>query len=253
VRIVYLANNRLGVEVLKLLKAEGEALVGLGLHPPSRRAFGDDLLEIAGLDPEQILPGESICSRETIARLRVMEPDMIVSILFGYILSPEVLEIPEVGCINLHPSYLPYNRGTYPNVWSIVEGTPAGVTLHYIDKGVDTGAIIAQKEVEVLPTDTGETLYRKLERASIDLFAESWPRIRDGRLDCLTQHPEEGTCHRVKDVERIDCIDLDARYTGRYLIDVLRARTFPPHRGAYFEVDGRRVYMRLDLQYEEDF
>ena len=62
-----------------------------------------------------------------------LQPDIGLSILFDYILRSEFLELCPLGVVNLHPSYLPYNRGQYPNVWSIMDGTPAGVTLHYID------------------------------------------------------------------------------------------------------------------------
>jgi methionyl-tRNA formyltransferase len=131
-------------------------------------------------------------------------------------------------------------------VWSIIEGTPAGVTLHYVDAGIDTGDIIARHEVAVDAVDTGETLYRKLERAAVTLFRENWPAIRAGRIERTAQN-DEGASHRTRDVETIDRIDLDRTYTGRELINLLRARTFPPHRGAYIEVDGQRVYLELSL------
>ena len=115
---------------------------------------------------------------------------------------------------------------------------------------MDTGDIIARRQVEVEPVDTGESLYRKLEKACVDLFQESWPDIRSGRAP-RTPQPREGTCHRTRDVERIDAIDLYRESPARELIDVLRARSFPPYTGAYFEEGGRRVYLRLDLFYED--
>jgi methionyl-tRNA formyltransferase len=252
VRIVYLANNRLGVRVLRWLVAEGEEVVGLGLHPPQKRVMGAEMLATAALPADRVLTGESIRTGECTERVCAMDPDIIVSVLFGYVLPAEILGIPRHGCVNLHPAYLPYNRGAFPNVWCIVDGTPAGVTLHYMDRGIDTGRIIAQEQVPVSPCDTGEALYRKLELAGMSLFKTAWPAIRLGRVSCVAQQHCHGTSHRVQDVEKIDRIDLDATYTGRHLIDLLRARTFPPHKGAYFEAEGRRIYIRVDLQYEED-
>lgn len=252
VRVVYLANNRLGLEVLKVLKGQGCNLVGLGLHPIERRRFGDELLELADLRSEEIILGDTLKDAETTSKLRQLAPDLILSVLFGYVLPPEILDIPSKGCVNLHPSFLPYNRGAYPNVWSIVEETPAGVTLHYMDKGLDTGAIISQRRVDVSPVDTGESLYAKLDRAALDLFSEYWPRLREGRVDAIPQARNDGTYHRSADVEEIDEIKLDATYSARQLIDVVRARTFPPHKGAYFIVDGRRVHMELRLTYGDD-
>lgn len=252
-RVLYLGNNRLGVEVLKFLKEEDEEIVGIGVHPPHKRTYGQELLDVAGLQQDRILPGQSISQPETANKLRQLNPDLVVSVLFGYILSPEVLKIPRLGSINLHPAYLPYNRGANPNVWSIVEGAPAGVTLHYMGERIDTGDIIARESVSIEPTDTGKTLYRKIEQTGLELFRKTWSKIREGRASRLPQNGNEGTYHRVSDLDQIDRIDLEATYRARNLINILRARTFRPHKGAYFEIDGRRVYMRLDLQYEEDF
>ena len=155
------------------------------------------------------------------------------------------------GCVNCHPALLPYNRGQYPNVWSIIENTPAGVTLHYIDCGIDTGDIIAQKEVLIEPIDTGESLYKKLEKTCVNLFKDTWFMIRSRQAPRIPQLSNEGTYHRTSDVELIDKIELDCKYTARELINILRARTFPPYKGAYFLHNGRKVYLQLKL-FNED-
>src|SRR5207248_7068189 len=136
------------------------------------------------------------------------------------------------------------------NVWSIVDGTPAGVTLHYIDEHVDTGDIIAQREVLVDAADTGGTLYNKLERAAEALFCETWPLVRSGKAPRIPQG-SGGTYHRVRDVEAIDEIDLDRPYKAGDLINILRARSFPPHRGAYFRDGNRKVYIEVSLISEQ--
>jgi methionyl-tRNA formyltransferase len=136
-------------------------------------------------------------------------------------------------------------------VWSIIDHTPAGVTIHYIDSGVDTGDIIAQREVAIEPVDTGETLYRKLERASVELFREQWSLIREGKVIRRPQ-PDGGTTHRVRDLQAIDRIDLDGQYAGRKLLDILRARTFSGFSGAYFVENGRRVFVSVKLEYGDD-
>jgi methionyl-tRNA formyltransferase len=250
-RILFLGNNRVACEIAAWLRAQGEEIVGLVLHPEGRRKFGDEIIQAAGVPRERVFDGARLREPETLAAIRALEPEIGLSVLFGYIVRPEFLALLPAGCVNLHPSLLPYNRGAYPNVWSIVEGTPAGVTLHYIDPGVDTGDIIAQQEVAVEPVDTSATLYEKLERASVELFQATWPAIRAGAAP-RTPQPAGGTSHRVRDVERIDEIRLDETYTGRELIDRLRGRTFPPYKGAYFKADDRKVYLRLELTYEDE-
>jgi methionyl-tRNA formyltransferase len=251
-RVVCLVNNALGARVLAWLRATGEDVVGLVLHAPERRTCGA-LLERAaqGLAPERVALGPDLTGERTLARIRDWGADIAVSVLFDHILRPPFLGLFPRGVVNLHPSYLPYNRGQYPNVWAIVEGTPAGATLHHIDAGVDTGDLIAQEQVPVASTDTGESLYAKLEEAAFRVFTGAWPQVRSGAAPRIPQ-PTGGTAHRRADVERIDRVDLDRTYTGRELIDLLRARTFPPYGGAYFEEDGRRVHLRLYLAEEDE-
>ena len=181
-------------------------------------------------------------SRDRIAALR---PDIGLSIYYRHIFKPEIISLFPQGIINLHTAYLPYNRGAYPNVWSIVDQTPAGVTLHYIDEGIDTGPIIAQEYVPVTAFDTGETLNNRLTDAAFELFKQTWPKISDGTI-------KHGTYHNVADVEKIDEIHLDETYVARDLINVLRARTYPPYDGAYFIDNGEKIYMELNLRKEDD-
>ena len=252
VRILFLGNNWVGWQTIRWLKDQGEEIAGLVLHPRHRQKFGDEMLGSAGVDPKFVFDGARLREAKVLESIRALKPDIGVSVFFGYILRPDFLAVPPAGCINLHPSFLPYNRGTYPNVWSILEGTPAGATLHYVDPGVDTGDIITQRRVEVEPTDTAETLYRRLEHACVQLFTEAWPLVREGRAPRFSQTGEQGTSHRAQDVERIDEIDLQATYRAQDLIDLIRARTFPPHPGAYFRSGGRKVYLRLQFEYDDE-
>lgn len=251
-RILYLGNNWVGWQVLQWLKQQGEEIVGLVVHPPHRRKYGEEILQCVGLDPSCIFDGSQLGRGDVIGAIQQLKPEIGISALFGYILRPEFIEGMPYGCINIHPAFLPFNRGAHPNVWSIVEGTPAGVTLHFIDEGVDTGEIIAQRQLPVEPIDTGETLYRKLEQAAVQLFKENWSLIRSGKKTSGSIPQEKGSYHRTRDVEDIDRIELERTYKAKELINILRARTFPPYRGAYFIENGKRVYMQLHLDTSEE-
>lgn len=252
VRILFFGNNWIGWQIAAWLCAQGEGIVGLVLHPPKQRKYAEEIVAGAGVDPSCIFDGSRLEEAEVIAAIKALKPDIGVSALFGYILRREVLELMPAGCINVHPALLPYNKGAYPNVWSIIEESPAGVTIHFIDNGIDTGDIIAQRQVTVEPVDTGETLYRKLERTAVDLFKETWPLVCSGQSPRLPQGKGEGTYHRVQDIEPIDKISLDQTYTAKELINIIRARTFPPYAGAYFRHGRRKIYLRLQLLYEEE-
>ncbi len=251
-RILYLGNNWLGWQVLKWLKEQGEEIAGLVIHPLEKRKYGEEILRCAGLGPARVFDGSRLQEPEIKDAIRSLRGDMGFSVLFNYLLKAEFLEIFPRGVINLHPSLLPYNRGQNPNVWSIIEETPAGATIHYVDEHLDTGDIIAQREVPVEPVDTGESLYRKLEGEALALVKQAWPSICAGGIPGRRQDLGKGTFHRTRDLESIDAIDLRKSYRARDLLNIIRARTFPPHRGAYFEVGGRRVYVRVALEYEKE-
>ena len=246
-RIICFCNNWAGLQVLNFLRAQGEDIACVVMHPPARQKYG---AEIAAAAASPIIDASGLREPGTIETIRKLAPQIGVSAYFGYILKRPVLDLLPMDCINLHPALLPYNRGAHPNVWSIVDGTPAGVTLHYVDEGVDTGDIIAQAQVSCDLIDTGETLYRKLERASVDLFAATWPRVRKGRTTRTRQDRGAGTSHRVKELERLAEIDLNRTYPAGKLLDLIRAQTFPAYGGAWFRYQGRKISLRVSFHEE---
>jgi len=246
-KIAYFGNNLVGWKILSWLKEQNEDVVCLFVHPPENQKYGREIIRTANLDPEWVFHATVLRNRNIRESILRLKPDIGISAFFGYILRKEIIELFPKGVINIHPSYLPHNRGAYPNVWSIVDGTPAGVTIHYLDEGIDTGDIIAQREVEVKLTDTGQSLYRRLERESIELFKDKWHEIKMGNFETKVQDPDVGTHHFISDVESIDRIELERTYKARDLINIVRARTFPPHKGAYIEVNGKRIYLELNL------
>lgn len=250
-RILLLCNNWVGWQIGKWLRDQNEDIAGLVLHPPDNRRYGDEILDSIGMNPDSVYDGSCLQESEVFKAIEELQFDIGLSIYFGYILTPEFINLFPDGVINLHPAYLPFNRGAYPNVWSIVEDTPAGVTIHYIDPGIDTGDIIARCQISTEPVDTGESLYRKLEYGSIDLFKETWPKIRSGNAPRFPQGKNEGTFHHASDVKKIDQIDLDSKYMASEMINIIRARTFPPYQGAYFVSKGRKIYLQLHLLYED--
>lgn len=251
-RIVFFGNNWTAWKTLEWLKEQNIELVALVIHPESKQKFTKELINASQLPDDRIICATSLKEEATIHFLKSLNANIGVSVLFDYILSQECIDLFPEGIINSHPSFLPYNRGQYPNVWSIIDGSPAGVTLHYIDKGIDTGDIITQRTVTVEPTDTGISLYKKLELCALDVFKEEWPQIACGKAKRSKQGTQAGTYHKTKDVDSIDHIELEKKYSAKELIDIIRARTFPPYKGAFFEKDGKRVYIRMELKYEDD-
>ena len=180
--------------------------------------------------------------------IKDIEPDIAISSGFKHKVPEEILEIPEKGIINLHPSYLPYNKGAHPYVWPIIEGTPAGVSIHKMNKHMDEGPVLAKRKVEVKLEDTGKDLYERLQRQQAALFKENWEEIKQEEIEENQQNPSDGTLHYRDDFDDAARIDPSETVVAGNFLDRLRALTFPPHNTAYFDRDGRRYYVSVDIE-----
>jgi methionyl-tRNA formyltransferase len=216
-------------------------LVFLGVNDVGMRIY-EWLCDRDGIEVSALVTTES-----QLQLVRELEPEIVVSVGYDHLVPPDILSEPPAGCINLHPAYLPYNRGKSPNVWSIVENTPAGVTLHYMDEEFDTGEIIARREVDLSFSDTGKDLHHRLETAQFDLFTDVWPTIEAGDVETTTQSLENGEYHSVEDFQELCEIAPDEEYSAKELLDILRALTFPPFDNAYIEIEGERYYVDVDI------
>lgn len=193
-----------------------------------------------------------ITTKEELQLIEQKKPDIIVSCGFRYKVPASILQVPPLGCVNIHSSYLPFNRGANPNVWSIIENTPAGATIHFMDDKFDTGPIIARRKVGVSLSDNAKDLYKKLEDAQVELFEETWTQIKQQKIKPIKQKKEAGTTHTHKDFKEMCQIELNKRYTGRELVNRLRALTFPPYDNAYLIEKGKKFYLRLEIYPAKD-
>lgn len=163
------------------------------------------------------------------------------------ILKSPLIDAPQLGFLNTHPSLLPHNRGKHYNFWALVEQAPFGVTIHRVDSGVDTGDIVAQATIQYDWCDTGETLYNKAQSAMVDLFCKTYPALRKGQYDSKPQNACLGSFHRAAELEGASMINLDANYRGRDLLNLLRARTFEGYPGCWFEESGERYEISVKI------
>lgn len=146
---------------------------------------------------ENVVATEEPLDVETAGRF-----DLFVSHGYRHIIREPVLSLIERRAVNLHISLLPWNRGADPNLWSWLEQTPKGVTIHYIDAGVDTGPIVAQREVALDGGGTLASTYAELQAAMTGLFVERWPEICAG--DPGRAQRGKGSYHAVADKARVE-------------------------------------------------
>tara|TARA_B100001741_G_C16461831_1_gene555556 strand:- start:229 stop:828 length:600 start_codon:yes stop_codon:yes gene_type:complete len=127
--------------------------------------------------------------------------NFLVSYGYRYILKKKILKLFGECAINLHISYLPYNRGSDPNFWSFMDNTKKGVTIHKINEGIDTGNIIVQKEIvfDNIEEQTLSSTYNILQSEIQSLFFENWDLIKRKRISSFPQK-ESGSFHQKKDM-----------------------------------------------------
>lgn len=152
-------------------------------------------------------------------------PDWIISYNYRHIIKSDVIESFPGRILNFHVSLLPWNRGADPNLWSFLDNTPKGVTIHHIDEGVDTGPILLQKELMFdAQIETLESSYARLQEEIQLLFKENWEKIRSGLLSPYPQ-VTGGTRHFTRDSVKfkefmgsdfikVKCSELVSRYAN---------------------------------------
>jgi len=133
--------------------------------------------------------------------------DWVVSYGYRHILKKQHIKSAKNPIINLHISFLPYNKGADPNYWSWVEDTPKGVTIHEIDEGIDTGDIFTQKQVKFKNNETLSSSYNKLKVEIETLFINSFKDIFNGNLKPIKQKGK-GTTHYKKDFPGVKSWDI---------------------------------------------
>lgn len=135
--------------------------------------------------------------------VRELEPSFVISFNYRHLVPGEVLRLLPGRIINLHTSLLPYNRGSSPNFFSFWDNTPKGVTIHLMDEGLDTGAVLCQREVAMEEDkETFSSSYARLLSEIEKLFREKWDDIKAGKLEAKPQSGE-GTLHRMRELEEI--------------------------------------------------
>lgn len=130
-------------------------------------------------------------------------PSLVISYNYSHIVPENVIAFLKGNILNLHISYLPWNRGAYPNLWSILDDTPKGITIHRMVKGLDAGAILYRREIFF--DETKETLassHRKLNEEIVRLFQEHWEEIWEGTYS-LTPQQGKGSYHALKDMRAL--------------------------------------------------
>lgn len=158
--------------------------------------------------------------------------------------------VKSVKCINVHPGLNPFNRGWFPQVFSIINGLPAGATIHEIDEHLDHGPVIVQKQIEILSHDTSLTAYNKILEAEIEMLRSNLIKILNSQYQVSVK--EEGNLNLKADFNKLCHLDLQNNDSLQNHLNLLRALTHGNYANAYFlNEKGKRVFVKIEFKIEE--
>jgi len=186
-RVVFIGTGEIGVPTLRALVKSEHDVVGV-LTQPDKPVGRSQLIEAPPIKNAlfganiPVLQPARIKDRQAIEEIRALKPDVIVVMAYGQILPRGALEIPKVACLNLHASLLPRWRGAAPIQAAIAAGDrETGITVMYMDEGLDTGDILLQRTIDILPADTGGALHDRLAEVAPETLLESLDLLAKGK------------------------------------------------------------------------
>ncbi len=252
INIAYAGDREIAVDILTFIIDNGVKPRALFVPPEKEASHNQELINMCNhLENSDISEGDEFRTDGNIKRLKDLDLDYIISIHFPYIYPKSILDIPKHGIINLHPAYLPFNRGWHTPTWAIYEGTPYGATLHFMDEDLDSGDIITRKKIEKKQEDTAHTLYQKALKLEKKLFKESWEDLVNFEYNKIPQDLHKGTRHTKEDIKKIQKVELEEKIEVKEFIKKLRALTTNKlSEAAYFQ-QGEDKY-RIQINIEED-
>jgi methionyl-tRNA formyltransferase len=247
-KIAYAANRKIGLVGLEAILAHGWKPSALMVATGKGADHADQMKQL--VPDGVILAGDLFRTPFGIRTLQSLDLDYILSIHFPYLITREVLAIPKIGTLNLHPAYLPFNRGWHTPSWAIIEETPYGATFHWVEEGLDTGDIVFQKALEINPDDTAHSLYQRVLKIEEAMIQEAIPLLLAKQI---ARNPQghKYTSHTKKDIENIRKLNLNETKKVKDIINQLRGLTTNNFQeAAYFEQDGVRYLVRIEIQRE---
>jgi methionyl-tRNA formyltransferase len=236
-RIVFAGTPEFSVSCLSALLNSSHEICAVYTQPDrpagrGRKLTASPVKQLAVEHQIPVYQPQTLKTPEAQAELRALEPDMMIVVAYGLLLPKAVLEIPKLGCVNVHASLLPRWRGAAPIQRSLLAGdTETGITLMQMDVGLDTGAMLKKATCEILPSDTAETLHDRLAKLGADLLAENIDELEN--LPATAQNDDLATyAQKLNKVEA----QLDWQQNAAYLARQVRA--FNPYPIAQAEIAG---------------
>ena len=239
-RIIFIGTGEIGVPTLQALQTSEHEIVAV-LTQPDKPVGRDQRIEASPIKKAAaqmkmpISQPTRIKDRQAIEQIRALQPDVIVVIAYGQILPRAVLEIPKIACLNLHASLLPRWRGAAPIQAAIAAGDrETGITIMYMDEGLDTGDLLLQRKIDIAPNETGGSLRDQLGQIAPVALLESLRMLSSGNVPRAPQDNALATSapKLTRENGRIDWLE-PAEVIAR------KIRAFDPWPGAFTQITAK--------------
>ena len=244
------AYGSVGLSLIEFAAEEKKSIAFVGIKKED--PYKDLITDVCTNFGIRIIEVDNINDKKSLLALKKEKIDLGFLLWWPDIVKEDTIKIVKKGFVNLHPSLLPFNRGMHPYYWSIVDKTPAGVSLHFINKEIDAGEIIAQEEIQTDITFTGEKLYHIAAKKIISLSKRNYASILGGKITCTSADTSQGTFHLKKELDDHSEIILQRKYKAGDLLDIIRGRTFTSGPSAFFYKDGKKYNVRVHIEEEVD-
>jgi len=252
-RILVFGYHNIGYVCLKELLRLKENVIAVITHQddPKENIWFNSVYELAIKNNIPTFCPTNVKRKTFYEAMKKLDPEIIFSFYYRYIIPEEILKIPTYGAINLHGSLLPKYRGRCPVNWVLINGEKiTGVTLHYMEKTADSGDIISQKEVPISEDDDAFTLFNKITEAALALFRDTWPLIKSGNIKRIPQDSTQATCYPGRKPEDGQ---IDWRRSAAEIYNLIRAVTHP-YPGAFTFYKGKKLFIwKSELVLGEDY
>lgn len=255
-KILFMGTPDFAQESLKSIYDAGFEIIGVVTNPDKPKGRGMKLayspVKEYALEKNLKIyqPIKIRNNTEFLDEIRTLAPDVICVVAYGKILPKEILEIPKLGCINVHGSLLPKYRGAAPIQWAVLNGEKiTGITTMYMDEGMDTGDMILKEEVEIGPEETTGELWQKLSKLGGEILVKTLKLIEEGKAPREKQ-TEEATLAPMlnKEMALIDWENSDANKIHNLI------RGLNPIMGAYSYIDGKKIkFWKSKVLTKEEF
>lgn len=239
-RVVFMGTPDFAVGTLEAIIEAGHEVALVVTQPDKPKGRGNvmqcsPVKECALAHNLPVFQPKKIRESENVEYVRGFNPNIIIVVAFGQILSKDILDMPKYGCVNVHASLLPKYRGSAPIQWAVINGDEVtGVTTMKLDEGVDTGDMIAKRQVRLAEDETGGSLFDKLAVVGAELCVETMKMIEDGTAEYTPQNSEEST-HVGKISKELGSIDWT-----RSAVEIERLiRGLNPWPSAYTNLNGK--------------